>query len=426
MRRKAYLLGIILLIVAGFVLVVLLKLLTENSAPALANLPTVVATAVQPPTIAAVSTVKPSTRPTSEGNPFTPEPTAEPTATNPAIIIHVVQSEENLFRIALKYGVPVESIAALNGINDPSLVYAGQQIAIPQPVAIVDPASQPLALVSSQAATETLSAKAPTTGPPPLLPPPTTINGLPFASFFSMPPETMENVSQILARGLEMGRNPRAFSKVGDSTIENPYFLTRFDGGPYNLGEYIYLQPVIEYFAGSYGRQGMAVRRGLHSWTVTDPVWADKTVCLANESPLACEIRLHNPSVLLIRLGSNDAGVPEGFRQNMRQVVEIALSNGVIPVLGTKADRFEGGDNINNNILRQIAAEYSIPLWDFDIVAGTIPGRGLDVDYVHMTTFYAHDYSSVEAFLRGHSVHNLTALIVLDILWREIIQPVMG
>jgi hypothetical protein len=102
-------------------------------------------------------------------------------------------------------------------------------------------------------------------------------------------------------------------------------------------------------------------------------------------------------------------------------VVEHLIANGVIPVIGTKADRFEGPGNINNEILRQIAADFKLPLWDFDIVAGTLPGRGLDVDNVHMTLFYEHDYSSPTAFQRGHSVHNLTALLVLDTIWREVI-----
>jgi hypothetical protein len=50
-----------------------------------------------------------------------------------------------------------------------------------------------------------------------------------------------------------------------------------------------------------------------------------------------------------------------------------------------------------------------------------MPGRGLDVDNVHMTTFFEHDYTLPEAFQRGHAVHNLTALMVLDTLWKEVI-----
>ncbi|MCB0032823.1 MAG: hypothetical protein KDE51_02295, partial [Anaerolineales bacterium] len=85
------------------------------------------------------------------------------------------------------------------------------------------------------------------------------------------------------------------------------------------------------------------------------------------------------------------------------------------------ADRHEGS-NQNNDILRRLAGEYQIPLWEYDGVAGTIPGRGLDTDGVHMTTFYAHDYTQPQAFSRGHAVHNLAALIVLDQL-REAVLP---
>ena len=235
-----------------------------------------------------------------------------------------------------------------------------------------------------------------------------------------MPENVLQNVRQIYANGQALGRNSHAYSRLGDSTIENPHFMARFDEGPYVLGEYAYLQPVIDYFAGSHARQGVAVRRGFHSWTVTDPLWADKSQCLPNENSVQCEIRLHNPSIMLIRLGSNDSGIPAGFEQNMRLVLDTVIQSGVIPILGTKADRFEGS-NINNDIIRRLANEYHVPLWDFDLVAGTIPGRGLDVDNVHLTTFYAHDYTSPTAFQRGHSMHNLTALMALDAVLREVI-----
>ncbi|HUM71849.1 MAG TPA: SGNH/GDSL hydrolase family protein, partial [Chloroflexota bacterium] len=192
--------------------------------------------------------------------------------------------------------------------------------------------------------------------------------------------------------------------------------------GGYNLGPYAYLQPAVDYFVGSHSREGMAVRKGLHSWTATDPLWADKTICQPNETPVVCEIRVHNPAIIFIRLGSNDAGIPRSFDQNVRQIVETAIANGVIPVIGTKADRFEGS-NANNDILRQIAADYQLPLWDFDVAAQMIPGRGLEVDNVHLTGFFAHDYGSPVAFQRGHGVHSLTALMMLQTLLDEVILP---
>ncbi|MBM4465360.1 MAG: LysM peptidoglycan-binding domain-containing protein [Chloroflexi bacterium] len=45
--------------------------------------------------------------------------------------IHVVQPGENLFRIALKYGVKVEDITVANGIRNVHLIYSGQRLRIP-------------------------------------------------------------------------------------------------------------------------------------------------------------------------------------------------------------------------------------------------------------------------------------------------------
>lgn len=45
--------------------------------------------------------------------------------------VHVVQAGENLFRIALSYGVSLDDMARLNGIADIRLIYPGQQLQIP-------------------------------------------------------------------------------------------------------------------------------------------------------------------------------------------------------------------------------------------------------------------------------------------------------
>lgn len=251
---------------------------------------------------------------------------------------------------------------------------------------------------------------------------PPAVNGIPVESIIVFPDEVAENVRQIFDLGQEMGRDAHAFSKLGDSLIATPTFLTKFDVGPYNLGPYDYLQPTIDYYAGSYQRYGVALRPGLHAWGVFDPLWANKEWCQPNENLLACEFRLNNPSVVLILLGTNDVGNPPGFAKNMRQVVEFSIENGVIPVLVTKADRFEGPDNTNNNILRQIAADYSVPLWDFDLVAETLPGRGLSEDQVHLTVFVENDYTMPEAFQTGTGVHNLTGLMALDAVRRAIME----
>jgi hypothetical protein len=258
---------------------------------------------------------------------------------------------------------------------------------------------------------------------PPAIDPPLQmpVNGVAWETIIVLPADVIDRSREINGVGQATGRNPRAYSKVGDSTTELPHFLARFDTGPYNLGDYAYLQPAVDHFNGSHSRDSIAVRTGLHAWTANDPAWAPPGLCLPNETPVQCEIRVHNPAVILIRLGTNDVGVPGMFDGNIRQVVETAIANGVLPVIGTKGDRHEGS-NENNDILRRIAADYQIPLWDYDRLADTLPGRGLDVDFAHMNTFYAHDYTDPTAFTRGHAMHNLTALMMLDALWRSVTQ----
>jgi hypothetical protein len=251
------------------------------------------------------------------------------------------------------------------------------------------------------------------------MPVPTMINGVPFDQIVVMTDAVKDNIRTIYARGQELGNNPRAFSKIGDSTIDYPYFLASFDGRSYNLGEYTYLQPAIRYFAGSFGRKSAAVKVSMHAWTVMNPMWADKTRCEPNESPLACELRLNKPSIVLIRLGANDVGTAKLFEQKMHEVLDYVIGQGVIPVLSTKPDVRKSAQDVNV-VMRRLAAEYRIPLWDFDRLGQTIPGQGLGPDGVHLTSFPPHDYTKADAFERGHTLQDLSALIALDTIWRTV------
>ena len=261
--------------------------------------------------------------------------------------------------------------------------------------------------------------------PTPTMPYPPTLNGVPIEQIIIMDENVKTTIRAIYAIGQDLGHNPFAFSKLGDSTIENPHFLARFDDArlgdvTYNLGEYAYLEAVIRFYEGSFSRQGEAVQRGLHAWSVFNPQWASPN-CEAGEGVLACEIRDHNPSIIFIRLGTNDVGVAEGFERDMRQIVEYCLAQGVIPILGTKADLRDGNPSPNNEAIRRLADEYNLPLWDFERLAQTLPNRGLDMDNHHLTTFYAHDWTSPIAWSRGHAAHSLSALMILDAVWRVLL-----
>ena len=86
--------------------------------------PTPTTAADTTPTVAPTSTPAPTTAPTAV-------PTAVPTTAPSGERTHVVQPGENLFRISLHYGMSYKAVAAANGIINPDLVYIGQRLTIP-------------------------------------------------------------------------------------------------------------------------------------------------------------------------------------------------------------------------------------------------------------------------------------------------------
>jgi len=349
--------------------------------------------------------------PTRAGAPQPAAPAARSTPVHTSI--YRVKPGDTLFLIALNYGVTIDELVRVNQITNPDSIYPGQELIIPGGGMLL-PTRAVVTRTPAKAATRVPSA--------PLPPAPGQVNGVPLAQFITLPVPVKQNIRKLYVQGQARGNNPHAFSKIGDSNMENPYFLTSFDQGPYNLGDYRYLEPAIEHFAGSFGRISQAVRKGFHSWSVLDAELADKTACWPTETPLDCELRWHHPSFVLIRLGTNDAGHPQLLQESLQTIVERCVRQGIVPIVGTKADRAEGPEDTNNKILRQVAADSHIPLWDFDRVAETLPNRGLSEDNVHLTIFYPLNYALPEAFQHGHSVDDLVALMALDQVWRAATQ----
>lgn len=58
-------------------------------------------------------------------------PTGSSGSPSPSSGVHIVQRGENLYRIALRYGVTYRALAAANGIANPNRVYVGQRLVIP-------------------------------------------------------------------------------------------------------------------------------------------------------------------------------------------------------------------------------------------------------------------------------------------------------
>jgi LysM repeat protein len=78
-------------------------------------------------------TEEPAETPTQATTPApTPAPTQPPAAQQPSgAQVHIVQSGENLYRIALQYGMSYPDLAAYNNIVNPHSIRVGQEIRIP-------------------------------------------------------------------------------------------------------------------------------------------------------------------------------------------------------------------------------------------------------------------------------------------------------
>ena len=233
-------------------------------------------------------------------------------------------------------------------------------------------------------------------------------------------PVVSETARVIYQRGQASGNNPRAFSKIGDGEISAEWFFTMFDLGEdyYDLGPYQNLFPVIEHFSGSFGRIGIAAQRGFNTDRILDPSMSDSSLCESGESPLTCELRLHQPAFAILSLGTNQIWQPEEFESGMRQILDTLLSQDVLPILSTKGDNLEGDHRINRTIAC-LAQEYDIPLWNFWSAIQLLPNYGLQPDLEHLT-YGITDFDDDHAMQSAWTVRNLTALQALDAVWRGV------
>ncbi len=234
-----------------------------------------------------------------------------------------------------------------------------------------------------------------------------------------IPLDVSERVREIYRLGQLQGNNPHIFSRIGDCASAAPDFLVGFDG-KYNLGTYSGLQPAIDYFKGSFGRPSLAAKNGLNTAGLLTTLWTGDQ-CLSKETLLDCQYRLDHPAFAIISLGTNESyyvhHTPGVFETNLRAIIEDTIAQGIVPVLGTKADNLEGDNSINASIAR-LAVEYELPLWNFWLAAQPLPDHGL-ADVSHLTSVsYLNfvDFSIPHSLDYGMQVRNLTALEMLNFL----------
>jgi hypothetical protein len=213
-------------------------------------------------------------------------------------------------------------------------------------------------------------------------------------------------------KGLALGSDPHAFSKIGDCQSVVAAFLGVYDQpGVYGLPKgQEYLQDTIDWFNGSWSRESQAVRGGFNVASVLSAFLADPAQCKAGETPLDCEFRQHTPSIVLISMETGFEGRTAAvYEKYMRKIIEYALAHGAAPILATKADDFEGDQSINLTTAR-LAVEYDLPMWNFWLAVQPLPDHGMD------STRNDKFHISVEAW----NVRSYTALEVLDAMRKAV------
>jgi hypothetical protein len=139
---------------------------------------------------------------------------------------------------------------------------------------------------------------------------------------------------------------------------------------------------------------------------------ANKQQCEPNENSLQCEIRVFNPSIAIVSLEENWGGkTAEDYEGFLRTILDHLISEGVLPILATKADNSEGDNSINLTIIK-LAAEYELPLWNFWLAVQPLPNHGLR-DAFYLTWATPH-FDNPENMRAAWPWRNLTALQVLD------------
>ncbi|MBI9044485.1 MAG: hypothetical protein JEZ06_08370 [Anaerolineaceae bacterium] len=226
-------------------------------------------------------------------------------------------------------------------------------------------------------------------------------------------PTISKSAIEIYKKGIENGTEPTHFSVVGDCQSIPFVFLGVYDRKEYTLdSQNRHLQDTIDHFAGSFNREGMAVRGGFTAASLLSPIQADPENCKPGETPLDCEFRIHNPSILMISLETwLDPETVDRYEIYLRQIIEASIDRGVLPILANKADMSEVGDGKHyiNPAIAKIAYEYDLPMWNFWRAAQHLPNFGIDPERegFHLSQ-------------QGWDMKTLMGLQALDMIWRTV------
>jgi hypothetical protein len=223
-------------------------------------------------------------------------------------------------------------------------------------------------------------------------------------------PILTSQIAEIYARGQELGNDPHAFSIFGDCQSKPEVFLGVYETDPDVVAALpAELQEAVANFTGSFNRESPTVKDATTVAGLLNPIWHEgKYTCTTDESPVECELRIHNPSFVFINTGTHWVTRNQEY---LETIILQLLEAGVVPILATKADDRYQGEKTNAD-LAIMAAKYGLPLWNFWAETLVLPEHGV---YTKEGQGGLGDvYLTDQAIL----IYRLSALQALDSVWR--------
>jgi len=244
-------------------------------------------------------------------------------------------------------------------------------------------------------------------------------------------------IRSIYALGQNLGNHSRVFAKVGDCLTDHWAFLNVFGGTDHNLGDYGYLQDVIDYYNvptrdgvdNSFHETSIAAYNGFNSNAVLDPQWAQALhpdLCRVDESPLRCEYRVTKPAVAIIMFGTADVltMTPQQFNVYLRFIVKDTTDRGIVPLLSTFPANANEPDRSRqiNQVIINLAKEKYLPIMNLDAALDSLPNHGLEGDGIHLTVppNGASGYFTPDNMQFGYTMRNLVTLQALEAVWKSL------
>ena len=245
-------------------------------------------------------------------------------------------------------------------------------------------------------------------------------------SEWKLAPVIPEGISQatieIFLNGQELGNQANRYSRAADCNGAPSLFLGHF-GYPedvWSLGDYETLRPTIQFYGDAHQHTSVASLKGFNAASLLVPFLADPEKCESGDSPLVCEIKTYQPSVMFIFLGTNDAYRQETFEENMRTVLQTMIDYGVIPIIASKPDDLEGTNEVFNSLLFKLANEYEVPFWNFWAAIQDLPNHGIDKEEPGHITWAPPDFANEYGMTAAWPYRNLGALQILELLQKEL------